>query len=81
MRELTGNSIEIGKVVVGTWLPHHTGVLQTTQEMGLELQIVFNKDAVMVLPAGGGWIALCDVLMCGFAGSAFGLINPKGAVS
>lgn len=52
LRELTGNSIEIGKVVVGTWLPHHTAVLQAIQEMGLELQIVFNKNAVMVLPAG-----------------------------
>jgi hydroxymethylpyrimidine pyrophosphatase-like HAD family hydrolase len=52
LRELTGNSIEVGKVVVATWLPHHTAVLQAIQEMGLELQIVFNKDAVMVLPAG-----------------------------
>ncbi|MGH7793779.1 MAG: HAD-IIB family hydrolase [Candidatus Binatia bacterium] len=50
--ELTDNSIEVGKVVVGTWLPHHTAVLQAIQEMGLELQIVFNKEAVMVLPAG-----------------------------
>jgi hydroxymethylpyrimidine pyrophosphatase-like HAD family hydrolase len=52
LKQLTDNSIEIGKVVVGTRLPHHTAVLQAIQEMGLELQIVFNKDAVMVLPAG-----------------------------
>ncbi len=46
LRELTGNSIEVGKVVVGTWLPHDTAVLQAIQEMGLELHIVFNKTAV-----------------------------------
>jgi hydroxymethylpyrimidine pyrophosphatase-like HAD family hydrolase/energy-coupling factor transporter ATP-binding protein EcfA2 len=52
LRELTGNAIAVGKVLVDTRLPHHTAVLQAIQETGLELQIVFNKDAVMVLPAG-----------------------------
>ena len=52
LRELTGNSIAVGKVIVDTRVPHHTAVLQAIQEMGLELQIVFNRDAVMVLPAG-----------------------------
>jgi hydroxymethylpyrimidine pyrophosphatase-like HAD family hydrolase len=52
LRELTGNSIGVGKVIVDTRVPHHTAVLQAIQEMGLDLQIVFNRDAVMVLPAG-----------------------------
>jgi hydroxymethylpyrimidine pyrophosphatase-like HAD family hydrolase len=52
LRELTGNSITAGKVIVDTRVPHHTAVLQAIQEMGLELQIVFNQDSVMVLPAG-----------------------------
>ena len=52
LRELTGNSIGVGKVIVDTRVPHHTAVLQTIQEMGLDLQIVFNREAVMVLPAG-----------------------------
>ena len=52
LRELTGDSIGVGKVIVDTRVPHHTAVLQAIQEMGLELQIVFNRDAVMVLPAG-----------------------------
>lgn len=52
LRELTGNSITAGKVIVDTRVPHQTAVLQAIQEMGLELQIVFNKDSVMVLPAG-----------------------------
>jgi hypothetical protein len=52
LRELTRNSVDVGKVIVATSVPHQTAVLQAIQEMGLELQIVFNKDAVMVLPAG-----------------------------
>jgi hydroxymethylpyrimidine pyrophosphatase-like HAD family hydrolase len=52
LRELTGNAIGIGKVIVDTRVPHHSAVLQVIQEMGLELQIIFNRDAVMVLPAG-----------------------------
>jgi hypothetical protein len=27
-------------------------VLETIRELGLELQVIFNKGAVMVLPAG-----------------------------
>src|SRR4029079_3340431 len=35
-----------------TWEPHETTVLQTIHDLGLELQIIFNKGAVMVLPTG-----------------------------
>ena len=52
LRELTDNSIDIGQVIVSTWIPHHLGVVQAIQEMGLELQLIFNKAAIMVLPAG-----------------------------
>jgi hydroxymethylpyrimidine pyrophosphatase-like HAD family hydrolase len=52
LRDLTGNALDVGKVIVSTRLPHDTAVLQAIQEMGLEVQIIFNKDAVMVLPAG-----------------------------
>jgi hydroxymethylpyrimidine pyrophosphatase-like HAD family hydrolase len=52
LRKLTGNSIALGKVVVSTRLPHHIAVLQAIQETGQELQIIFNKEAVMVLPSG-----------------------------
>jgi HAD superfamily hydrolase (TIGR01484 family) len=41
-----------GHVIVATWRPHETAVLATIREMGLELQVIFNKDAVMVLPSG-----------------------------
>jgi HAD superfamily hydrolase (TIGR01484 family) len=42
--------ISIGHSVLATWHPHETTVLQIIQELGLELHIVFNKGAVMVLP-------------------------------
>jgi HAD superfamily hydrolase (TIGR01484 family) len=44
--------LSVGRVIVATWRPHETAVLDAIRECGLELQIIFNKDAVMVLPAG-----------------------------
>ena len=45
-------NISVGDVIVATWRPHETAVLESIQRQGLELQIIFNKDAVMVLPTG-----------------------------
>ena len=44
--------ISVGRSIVATWEPHETTVLSVIRELGLELQIIFNKGAVMVLPAG-----------------------------
>jgi HAD superfamily hydrolase (TIGR01484 family) len=44
--------MSVGHVIVATWHPFATTVLETIREQGLELQVIFNKDAVMVLPAG-----------------------------
>jgi HAD superfamily hydrolase (TIGR01484 family) len=44
--------ISVGRVIVATWQPHETTVLETIRDLGLELQVVFNKGAVMVLPSG-----------------------------
>jgi HAD superfamily hydrolase (TIGR01484 family) len=52
LEELGVEPLEIGRVIVATWLPHQLAVLRAIQEMGLELHIVFNRAAVMVLPAG-----------------------------
>ncbi len=52
LKELGVDPLEIGRVIVATWLPHQVAVLQAIQERGLELHIVFNRTAVMVLPAG-----------------------------
>jgi HAD superfamily hydrolase (TIGR01484 family) len=44
--------LSLGRVIVATWEPHESTVLSVIKELGLELQVVFNKGAVMVLPAG-----------------------------
>jgi len=44
--------ISVGRVIVATWEPHQSAVLDVVREMGLELQVIFNKGAVMVLPSG-----------------------------
>lgn len=44
--------MSVGKTIVATWRPHETTVLEVIQELGLELQVIFNKEAVMVLPSG-----------------------------
>lgn len=44
--------LSTGRVIVATWEPHETAVLDVIRELGLELQVIFNKGAVMVLPSG-----------------------------
>jgi HAD superfamily hydrolase (TIGR01484 family) len=44
--------LAIGRSIVATWEPNETAVLEAIRALGLELQVVFNKGAVMVLPAG-----------------------------
>jgi hydroxymethylpyrimidine pyrophosphatase-like HAD family hydrolase len=41
-----------GTAIVSTVHPHETAVLQTIRDLGLELQVIFNKGSVMVLPSG-----------------------------
>ena len=44
--------LSIGRVIVATWRPHEAAVLETIQDLGLNLHVILNKDAVMVLPNG-----------------------------
>jgi HAD superfamily hydrolase (TIGR01484 family) len=44
--------ISVGRVIIATWEPWESVVLETIKEHGLELQVIFNKGAVMILPAG-----------------------------
>lgn len=44
--------LSVGRVIVATWEPHDPTVLSVIRDMGLELQVIFNKGAVMVLPSG-----------------------------
>ena len=44
--------LSVGGTIVATHEPYETVVLDVIRDLGLELRIVFNKGAVMVLPAG-----------------------------
>lgn len=46
------DDMSVGEVIVATWLPFKETVLDVIAESGLELQVIFNKGAVMVLPSG-----------------------------
>lgn len=52
LEELGVRDISVGEVIVATWRPHETAVLEAIRDCGLELNVIFNKDAVMVLPSG-----------------------------
>ncbi len=52
LRERGVAPLSVGKVIVATWEPHENTVLQTIRDLGLEMQVIFNKGAVMILPTG-----------------------------
>lgn len=55
VRQLQARRVEplsVGRGIVATWRPNESVVLEVIRDLGLELQITFNKGAVMVLPAG-----------------------------
>ncbi len=47
-----GVPFSTGRIIVSSLVPHETTILAIIRELGLELQIIFNKEAVMVLPSG-----------------------------
>ncbi|MER9654232.1 HAD-IIB family hydrolase [Mesorhizobium sp. M0152] len=44
--------LSVGRSIVATWEPHQVAVLEIIKKLGLELEIIFNKGAVMILPSG-----------------------------
>jgi hydroxymethylpyrimidine pyrophosphatase-like HAD family hydrolase len=44
--------ISVGHSIVATVEPHEVAVLELIKAQALELQVIFNKGAVMVLPSG-----------------------------
>jgi hydroxymethylpyrimidine pyrophosphatase-like HAD family hydrolase len=41
-----------GRVILATWEPHRATVLDVIRGSGLDLRVILNKGAVMVLPTG-----------------------------
>jgi HAD superfamily hydrolase (TIGR01484 family) len=52
LRDRDVDPLSVGRVIVATWEPHQTTVLDVIHELGVERQLIFNKGAVMVLPSG-----------------------------
>ncbi|OOG21487.1 phosphoglycolate phosphatase [Thioalkalivibrio denitrificans] len=52
LRERGVEPLEIGQVVVGTHAAHRAAVQDVIWELGLEAQVIGNRGALMVLPAG-----------------------------
>jgi HAD superfamily hydrolase (TIGR01484 family) len=52
LRKKRVKPLAVGKVVVATLTSNATPVLEVIQDLGLELQPIFNKDSLMVLPPG-----------------------------
>ncbi|MDX8524472.1 HAD family hydrolase [Mesorhizobium sp. MSK_1335] len=44
--------LSVGRSIVATWEPHQATALDVIKKLGLELEIIFNKGAVMILPSG-----------------------------
>ena len=44
--------ISVGRVIVATWEPHQAAVVEAIHQAGLDLEVIFNKGSVMVLPTG-----------------------------
>jgi hydroxymethylpyrimidine pyrophosphatase-like HAD family hydrolase len=52
LRAMDVSPLSVGRVIVASWEPNEGQVLDAIRDLGLELQIIYNKGAVMVLPAG-----------------------------
>jgi hydroxymethylpyrimidine pyrophosphatase-like HAD family hydrolase len=55
LRMLRRNNVtplEVGTVIVSTSVANQAKILALIQDSGLELKIVFNRDALMILPTG-----------------------------
>lgn len=52
LRERGVEDFSMGRVIISTHRPQEMAVLAAIRDLGLELQTIFNRDAVMILPAG-----------------------------
>lgn len=66
LRRRKVSPLRVGQTVIATCSPYEKVILEVIREFGLELRIIFNKGAVMVLPAGinkaSGLLAALDEL-------------------
>ena len=51
LRQIGVSPLSVGETIIATWRPNETAALDAIRTLGLDLQITFNKDAVMILPS------------------------------
>ncbi|MBI2810462.1 MAG: HAD family phosphatase [Candidatus Melainabacteria bacterium] len=44
--------LTVGEAIVATWSPQESAVLSVIRTMGLDLQLSFNRNAILILPPG-----------------------------
>jgi hydroxymethylpyrimidine pyrophosphatase-like HAD family hydrolase len=52
LRKAGVSPIDVGASIVATVRPHDATVLEVIRDLGLEMQVIYNREAVMVLPSG-----------------------------
>jgi HAD superfamily hydrolase (TIGR01484 family) len=52
LRKKKIDPLSMGRVIVATYEPHETTLLNIIRDLGLEMQLIFNKGTVMILPSG-----------------------------
>jgi hydroxymethylpyrimidine pyrophosphatase-like HAD family hydrolase len=52
LQRLGVTPLSVGSSIVATVEPHDVTVLEVIRDLGLELQVIYNKGSVMVLPTG-----------------------------
>lgn len=52
LRERGVEELAVGTTIVATHADHHQTIAETIREMSLDLEIILNTDALMVLPPG-----------------------------
>jgi hydroxymethylpyrimidine pyrophosphatase-like HAD family hydrolase len=52
LRQRGVGSLSVGRCVVATVREYETAVLETIRDLRLDVQAVYNRDAIMVLPTG-----------------------------
>src|SRR5438067_629341 len=66
LRRRNVTPLHVGETIIATCSPYEKIILEMIRDFGLELRIIFNKGAVMVLPAGinkgSGLLAALDEL-------------------
>jgi HAD superfamily hydrolase (TIGR01484 family) len=52
LRQSGANPVSVGRGIVATVRPYEAAVYHAIHELGLDLQVIFNREAVMTLPVG-----------------------------